>query len=459
MGHHDGLHRTLEAIRQKRAYVFSKYLPDTSRQCSPQDIHDVLVVISASRSGSSFLYHLLSSHPDVLAPQGEEITFYKLAGLGVIDDLDDSDLIAKDFAYSQAERNALASDILRDSGYPLVARTPASARASEFPFDRYLVDSVQRLLLQWPDIDFDCDVLYESARKALERHLPAAGQMDTRAYWLDLLSELIANGYPINPYFYDLPRDLIKHQHPSIAMADSPPFSAICLEEPPFVVPQPKVFPGRDANARNCLLLKSSSNCYRIEFMKSLFPNARFSFIYLNRNPAGAINGLMDGWLSNGFYSQSVKSLAALNIAGYSSPQKPWSQQWWNFDSPPGWKDYIGRPLEDVCAFQWRSANEHVLEGIDSGAIDHHIVIRYEDLLTEESLKRELVRAFAFARLPSGPVLDNFKAPASVMSVNPPGPKKWMKRREAILPALTDARVAAVAARLGYDVEQAEDFV
>ena len=243
-----------------------------------------------------------------------------------------------------------------------------------------------------------------------------------------------------------------------ISTIESPPFSAICLEEPPFVVPQPKAFPEPGAAARKCLLLKSSSNCYRIEFMKSLYPNARFSFIYLTRNPAGAINGLMDGWLSNGFFSQRLERLATLNIAGYSS-LKPWSQQWWNFDLPPGWKDYIDQPLESVCAFQWRSANEHVLKSIDSGAIDNHIRIRYEDMLDPNSLQKELRRAFDFARLPAGPVLDDFKSPAAVMSVNPPGPKKWMQRRDVITPVLKESRVAAVAGKLGYDVQRSEDFV
>lgn len=454
MGRHGELLKTLDAIRHKRADVFDRYLPDPTQGCGPQDIQNVLVIISASRGGSSFLYHLLSNHPDVIAPQGEEITFYKLAGLGLIGDLRDSDEIANDASVSLAQRMALARDILSDAGRPV-----NSLARKDFPVDRYLVDSVQRLLLQWPEIDFDCDLVFRTARQTLAHHLSAPGPMDTRSYWLDLLSALIDHGYPINPYFYDLPRDIVQKKHPSIPTAESPPFSSICLEEPPFVVPQPKKFPALAGGAKHCLLLKSSSNCYRIEFMKSLYPNARFSFIYLNRNPAGAINGLMDGWLSNGFYSQSLQSLAALNIAGYSLPHKPWSQHWWNFDSPPGWMEYIGQSLENVCAFQWRSAHEHVLRGIASGAIDRHIVIRYEDLLNQDTLPAQLLRALDFAGLRPEAVLEHLKSPSSIMSVNPPGPKKWMKRCGVILPALSEQRVAAVASRLGYNIHSAEEFV
>lgn len=448
------LQKTLDVVRRKRDYIFSRYLPDPTNGYRPRDIKNVLVVISASRSGSSLLYHLLSGHPAMLAPQGEEITFYKLAGLGLIDDLGASHAIAGDIAPHRADRAALALDILRDSGCPFTQNG-----SHDFPVEHYLVDSVQRLILQWPEIDFDCDDLYRSARNALDSHLRTGDPFDARQYWLDLLSALIAQGHPVNPYFYDLPQDLVRLRHPAMPRIDGPPCSAICLEEPPFIVPKPKVFPRHGAGIGECLVLKSSSNCYRLEFMKSLYPNAQFSFIYLTRNPAAVINGLMDGWLSNGFYSESVAGLSVLNIAGYSSAQKPWSRHWWNFDSPPGWLDYIQQPLENVCAFQWWSANKHVIDGIESGVVGRYMVIRYEDLLNPESMQKELLKAFDFARLPRAALLDDFKAPAPVMAVNPPGERKWMKRAEVILPAIRGTHIASVARSLDYDINAADGFV
>ena len=443
----------LNPIRQKRAYVFSKYLSDPTNGSCVDDIREVLVIISASRSGSSLLYHLLSAHPDVLAPHGEEITLYKLAGLGVIDSVNDSHAIAEGIPLNPAQGTALAFDILRDAGCPY------SAAAADFPVAAYLANSVQRLLLQWPEIDFDCDELYRLAKGALERHLPTSRAFDAAQYWLDLLSNLILQGHPINPYFYDLSPELIKHRHPSIKIPEGPPSSKLCLEEPPFIVPRPRFFPQPSAHLNKCLLLKSSSNCYRTGFMKKLYPKARFSFVYLTRNPAGAINGLMDGWLSNGFYSQNLSDLTTLKIDGYSSPHKPWSQYWWNFDSPPGWIGYVDKPLENVCAFQWRSANEHVIKNIEIGVIDRYFVIKYEDMLNQESLRRLLFKIFDFAQLDPEPILNEFKAPAYVMTVNPPAPKKWMKRRDIIMPALMDSDVISVASNLDYDIKTVERFV
>ena len=450
------LQQALEAIRRKRAYIFSRYLPDPTNGCHPQDVKNILVVISASRSGSSLLYHLLSDHPATLAPQGEEITFYKLAGLGLIDTVDASDAIANANSACLAQRTALAVDILRDSGCPF---TPNSNGNQDFPVERYIVDSIQRLILQWPEIDFDCDHLYQSARNTLQGHLRMAGSFDAGQYWLDLLSTLIAQGHPINPYYYDLPRDIIQRRHPSMPRIEGPPCSTLCLEEPPFIVPKPKVFPKAGSDADPCLVLKSSSNCYRLEFMQSLYPNAEFSFIHLTRNPAAVINGLMDGWLSHGFYSQSLAGLSTLNIAGYTASHVPWSRHWWNFDSPPGWINYIDLPLERVCAFQWWSANKHVVDGIENGVISRYMVIKYEDLLPRESMQQELAKAFDFAHLPRDIGLQGFKIPAPVMAVNPPGARKWMQRAQVILPAIGEINIAALARRLGYDINAADGFV
>ena len=443
----------LSTIRQKRAYVFSRYLPDPTNGSRLEDIRNVLVIISASRSGSSLLYHLLSGHPDVLAPSGEEITLYKLAGLGAIYSVNDSHAIAEDIPLDPAQRDALAFDILSDAG------CSHSAAEVNFPIEAYITNSVQRLLLQWPEIDFDCDELYRSAKGALEKHLSTSKTFDAEQYWLDLLSNLILQGYVINPYFYDLSQELIKHRHPSIKIPDGPPSSKLCLEEPPFIVPRPRIFPQPSAHLSKCLLLKSSSNCYRIDFMKKLYPKAKFSFIYLTRNPAGAINGLMDGWSSNGFYSQNLSDLTVLKIDGYTSSHKPWSQHWWNFDCPPGWINYVDKSLENVCAFQWRSANEHVIKNIENCVIDRYLVIKYEDMLNQKSLRRLLFKVLDFAQLDPAPILNDFKAPAYVMSVNAPAPKKWMKRRDIIMPALMDSDVISVASNLDYDIKNVERFV
>jgi hypothetical protein len=92
--------------------------------------------------------------------------------------------------------------------------------------------------------------------------------------------------------------------------------------------------------------------------VKRMFPDAHFKFVVLNRNPARAISGLVDGWLSNGFYSHNLAHVAPLKIKGYTRDDRPWTAKWWNFDLPPGWAGARISPIEEVCGLQWLRATE-----------------------------------------------------------------------------------------------------
>jgi len=236
-----------------------------------------------------------------------------------------------------------------------------------------------------------------------------------------------------------------------------PPFNDTCLEEPPFVAPQPRRFPAKGRLAAKTLLLKSSSNCYHMRFVKRMFPKARFKFVVLTRNPAGAISGLMDGWLSNGFYSRNVGRLGALAIRGYSQDRLPWTMKWWNFDLPPGWADLRARTLQEVCAWQWSSANEHILRDIGDQTIGDHLFVRYESFLDAQSLHRELGKISEFAGLEGPPPADAASS-LRVMCVTPPAPQKWRKRRETLAPLIANRRIAELAVRLGYNPGQWENW-
>ena len=100
-----------------------------------------------------------------------------------------------------------------------------------------------------------------------------------------------------------------------------------------------------------------------------------------------------------------------------------------------------------------------MIKNIEDGIIDRYLVIKYEDMLNQESLRRLLFKVFDFAQLDPAPILNDFKAPAYVMSVNAPAPKKWMKRRDIIMPALMDSDVISVASNLDYDIKNVERFV
>ena len=52
----------------------------------------------------------------------------------------------------------------------------------------------------------------------------------------------------------------------------------------------------------------------------------------------------------------------------------------WSFFLPPGWRDYNQAPLENVCAFQWITANRMALDAKALIPDDHWVQLRYEDI-------------------------------------------------------------------------------
>ncbi len=437
----------LDRVKKKRSHIHDRFSPRRTRGCRPSDVRNVLVIDSASRSGSSFLYFLLSSHPDVLSLNGEESLFERLHGIGLVQKPEDSDFIAPGPGVPDEALARVAEDILRDAG-----SLRWSDEGGTFPRVSFIADSAQRLLLQYPEIDFDPDALHRLCSEALGKMSGGGGPFSSRDYWRKLLEELSRAPFPVSSGHYDILR-----QNGSMPSDEEPPFSLYALEDPPFVIPEPRAFPSDSALPSKTLLLKSPSHCYRMWMVRKMFPNARFKFVALARNPAATISSLMDGWLSRGFQSQNLEDVAPLDIKGYTRADLPWTRKWWKFDLPPGWAGHRAKTLGEVCGLQWLSANEHILKDIVSKVVDDYIPVRYESLLDRAALAKELDRICEFAGIKN---LLSRSADASrpVMSVTPPEPGKWRKRKDLLAPIVSGGEIAEMARALGYDPKDWENW-
>lgn len=141
------------------------------------------------------------------------------------------------------------------------------------------------------------------------------------------------------------------------------------------------------ANKR--IVEKTISNSLRLGFVNEVFPDAKI--IYLTRDGRNNINSLINAWLHpNRFFSYRLP--VQLNIKGYCYEQ-------WKFVLPPGWRDYIDRPLEDVCAFQWQSCHQLILKEIAKPKYAKRVLrVKLEDLTTQPQLwLKEIVE---FVELP-----------------------------------------------------------
>ncbi|HEV2634019.1 MAG TPA: hypothetical protein VGX23_02660 [Actinocrinis sp.] len=425
----------------------------SAESCDAADVRTVLLVLSASRGGSSLLYELLAESPDLLSLAGEHVPFYKLHGFDAADRPDRSDrLTARDLA-DLPDPGAVA-----DLGRTLMSEVRVGPRAATVREPGFAGLAAFRLALQWPALALPWDDLLDlvestAAAAAHDDARPA----DPQRFLALVLRRMAGRGLPVRPQYHDLPAALLAQclPQPPGPAPDGPPNPVFCLEELPFIAAPPRRLPGAEEIRTKPLLLKAPLDAYRRPLIRALFPNARIKVLHLTRNPAASVNGLYDGWLDRGFFSHRVDTGpggTTLQIGGYStSTPGHWSAQWWNFDLPPGWQDLADAPLEDVCAFQWASVHEHILAAHPDASGPDVLRVRFEDVVQSPQRRSDVltaIRDFAGVPHPAGHGVSG--AAPVVMATRPPAPDRWTARRRLIEPALRRPRVAQVADHLGY---------
>lgn len=405
------LQDSLEQVRRLSGYQMP--------WAKPEDFSEIVVILGSSRSGSSLLFQILSSTGAFWAPVGEETPIFRTTGLGWVESTKESDVLSSILPENAKEQ-------IRQAIFCELGKPEAGARMTPALADQF----IRRLLWQWPDEDFRLTDLMQ--------------QVQISTGWTNLLQRLgLEEGYYDMPGFHSARRSPL-------------PLPKWFIEEPPFIVPSLCRKPIPQDLHTSPILLKTSTHAYRIPLLKTLFPKSRFKWIVLGRNPAASINGLMDGWLSNAFHSHNLQGVRELNIEGYTSVA-PQGDIWWKFDLPPGWVGYADRPLQEVCAFQWRSAYSHILSQIQF-VNDPIIHLKHEDLVNANRGPGELERLMQFLGV------TEFRKPPQlttrpIMASEAPAPARWRRREDVILPVLEDTELRSVAERLDYDLDSPDTLL
>lgn len=168
--------------------------------------------------------------------------------------------------------------------------------------------------------------------------------------------------------------------------------------------------PVKDASVR--LLEKTPKNALRIPFMKQLFPDAHF--VYLYRNPKHVVSSMIDAWQSGQFITY---------------PDLPgWTGLPWSLLLIPGWRGLIGKPLHHVVAHQWSITTKIMLDDLENLDPTSVHKIRYETLITNP--QDELDRICNSCWVNKIPNLTDF--PLSQYTLTPPDSEKW-KRNELLI--------------------------
>lgn len=125
------------------------------------------------------------------------------------------------------------------------------------------------------------------------------------------------------------------------------------------------------------VLDKTCINTLRVPYLHALFPRAKFVFI--RRDGRDNVSSMIDGWhlgrVDGGFGLQQFfgPSPEPVAINGGEFHE-------WHFFLPPGWRDYNRASLEEVCAYQWMTANRLALDAARAIPPEQWIDLRYEDI-------------------------------------------------------------------------------
>lgn len=159
------------------------------------------------------------------------------------------------------------------------------------------------------------------------------------------------------------------------------------------------------------LVEKTPANSLRIPFLDALFPDARY--LFLVRRPEDVISSLMEGWKN---WSRKR-----------GDPGAEWRFTRWHYLVPPGWRDWTGRPLQEICAFQWVTATGTAWEDLERHCRGRYLLLRHEEATADPIGTYAAIRAFC--ELPPSGSFDRMVA-ASARRVfthggSRPRPDKW----------------------------------
>ena len=149
------------------------------------------------------------------------------------------------------------------------------------------------------------------------------------------------------------------------------------------------------------LIEKTVSNSLRIDFVRSVFPNAKF--IYLLRDGRDVVESVVRQWGQsppNSYLFEKLKSFPVLRTLSYGFSYgmdllkikilgKPSSSYVWGVKYPGYEKDLSEDKIFKFCAIQWKACIESSEKQIKNIDADKLFKVKYEDFVKnpKESLK------------------------------------------------------------------------
>jgi hypothetical protein len=177
------------------------------------------------------------------------------------------------------------------------------------------------------------------------------------------------------------------------------------------------------------LLEKTPKNALRIPFLRKVFPEAQF--VYLYRDPREVLSSMIEAWNSGNYRTY---------------PRLPgWTGMPWSLLLVPGWQELIGRPLPEIVARQWETTTRILLDELVDMPGERIHAIRYDRFLADP--QGECTRLCSELGLAWDVELHG-RLPNSQHTVSAPAAEKWRRHEREIneiLPIIESTRLRAEA--------------
>lgn len=181
---------------------------------------------------------------------------------------------------------------------------------------------------------------------------------------------------------------------------------------------------------------KTPKNSLRVPFLEKLFPDALYVFLFRDVRPN--LSSMMEAWRSRRWVTYP-------KLPGWKGPA-------WSLLLPPGWQELSGKSLEEICAFQWVSANRILLDDLEQLPRGRWTTVNYQDLLDDPM--QTVSRLCEFCDLEMDEHLQSRlkqPLPLSRLTHTRPAADKWHKNRveiESVLHLVAD--IESRMQELGY---------
>ncbi|PYE47282.1 hypothetical protein HUB98_19355 [Paenibacillus barcinonensis] len=413
-------------------------------------IRNVIIILGSARGGTSAFKGVLGNFPNVSCLSGEHRHLFTLLGYNFPD---------HGGSYEEKKDQLLGDEEIRYilNNMYFESYVNQNESLSDRELELYGWDWASKLPIQWPDVSFSPDKIV-SIVKTFYKENELLYNNQNELFFYKLIKCFEENFKGVDSAFYDAP--LIKLQNKDFqlqALKENFYQNRLIVEIPPFLLLKPRKL-SHDYNHTNTLVVKASSDCYRIHQIDSLFEGFNKFYVHLKRNPLSSVNGLLDGWKHHTFGQHDLNYLEKkYKVTPSPEIKREFS---WKFDLFEDWQLKISKPLKEVAVSQWCHSHEKILQ-FKKEIKNNWTDLYFEDFQGSIEQRMEMFKKVSLkiegmeAQLP----LDAIKNPAVINATSTPSAQRWKTRNESIIDILQNKQVIELCDELGYRVKDYQSWL